>query len=116
MQGQLQELDESLALNQVGGDLDLLKEVVELFLDDYPGTIEKLRSAVASHDSKGVEHHAHSLKGSVTTFGANHAFEAAYELEKLGRIGDLTGSTGSLLRLEQALGALRPELLTLLTR
>jgi two-component system sensor histidine kinase/response regulator len=44
---QLQQLDESLALSRVGGDVELLKEVIELFLDDYPSTFEKIKSAVA---------------------------------------------------------------------
>jgi PAS domain S-box-containing protein len=113
---QLQQLDESLALSRVGGDVDLLKEVVELFLDDYPSTFEKIKGAVASRDATALEHHAHSLKGSVSTFGANRAFEAAFTLEKQGRSGDLTGAPDGLLELEKALEALRPELLLLPTK
>jgi CheY-like chemotaxis protein len=113
---QLQQLDESLALSRVGGDSELLKEVVELFLDDYPSTFEKIRSAVASRDASALEHHAHSLKGSVSTFGAGPAFEAAFALEKQGRSGDLTGVQDGLSRLEQALAALRPELVSLRSR
>jgi two-component system, sensor histidine kinase and response regulator len=107
---QLQQLDESLALSRVGGDVELLKEVIELFLDDYPSTFEKIKNAVAASDAGSLEHHAHSLKGSVSTFGAGRAFEAAFELEKKGRAGDLTGAQDGLCRLEQALEALRPEL------
>lgn len=110
---QLQQLDESLALSRVGGDLELLKEVVELFLEDYPSTFQQIRAAVATRDAKALEHHAHSLKGSVSTFGANRAFEAAFALEKQGRGGDLVGAQENLLRLEQALEALRPELVLL---
>jgi len=107
---QLRQLDESLALSRVGGDVELLKEVIELFLDDYPGTFEKIRNAVAASDVSALEHHAHSLKGSVSTFGANRAFEAAFALEKQGRSGDLRGAQEGLFQLEQALEALRPEL------
>jgi PAS domain S-box-containing protein len=113
---QLQQLDESLALTRVGGDLELLKEVVELFLDDYPSTFEKIKAAVAGRNATALEHHAHSLKGSVSTFGANRAFEAAFTLEKQGRSGDLTGAQEGLLQLEQALEALRPELVLLQTK
>jgi PAS domain S-box-containing protein len=107
---QLRQLDESLALSRVGGDVELLKEVIELFLDDYPSTFEKIRSAVAASDATALEHSAHSLKGSVSTFGANRAFEAAFTLEKQGRSKDLRGSQAGLFELEQALEALRPEL------
>jgi two-component system sensor histidine kinase/response regulator len=113
VEAQLRQLDESLALSRVGGDIELLKEVVELFLDDYPSTFEKIKSAVAARDASALEHHAHSLKGSVSTFGANRAFEAAFALEKQGRAGDLRGVQEGLFQLEQALEALRPELQSL---
>jgi PAS domain S-box-containing protein len=107
---QLRQLDEALAISRVGGDVDLLKEVVGLFLDDYPTTLEKIKSAVAAQDASALEHSAHSLKGSVSTFGAQRAFEAAFALEKQGRSGDLESASAGLLELEQALAALRPEL------
>ena len=116
VESQLQQLDEALALSRVGGDVELLKEVVELFLDDYPSTFEKIKGAVARRDATALEHAAHSLKGSVSTFGANRAFEAAFTLEKQGRSGDLTDAQDGLLQLEQALEALRPELLLLQTK
>jgi HPt (histidine-containing phosphotransfer) domain-containing protein len=107
---QLHQLDEALALSRVGGDYDLLREVVELFLGDYPRELDLIRTAVATRDATGVEHHAHSLKGSVCTFGASNAFEAALELEKKGRSGDLTNVEHGLSMLENALQELRPEL------
>src|ERR1700693_4562712 len=88
---QLLQLNESLALSGVGGDSDLLREVIELFLDDYPQALESIRSAVAAQDATALEHQAHSLKGSVSTFGARRAFEAALALEKQGRSKDLRG-------------------------
>src|SRR5947209_18634697 len=97
---QLQQLDEALALSRVGGDSDLLREVVDLFLDDFPNTLENIRSAVAAKDPTAVEHQAHSLKGSVSTFGARRAFEAALALEKIGRSKDLTGVENGLAQLE----------------
>jgi two-component system sensor histidine kinase/response regulator len=113
---QLQQLDEALALSRVGGDADLLREVIDLFLDDYPQAIESIRTAVAVHDASALEHHAHSLKGSVSTFGAARAFEAALELEKQGRSKDMTGVENSLGQLEEALQALIPELQSLQAR
>lgn len=113
---QLHQLDEALALSRVGGDRDLLKEVVELFLSDYPNTLDKIRDAVSAQDAHALEHHAHSLKGSVSTFGAQGAFDAALALERKGRNGDLAGIEEGLGRLESALGTLRPELETLQAR
>ena len=107
---QFAHLDETLALSRVGGDFELLREVVGLFLDDYPRALEKIRTAVAANDASGVEHNAHSLKGSVSTFGAKDVFEAALALEKLGRSGNLSGAQDGLRTLESALQDLRPDL------
>jgi CheY-like chemotaxis protein len=106
----MRQMDEALALSRVGDDVELLKEVIGLFLSDYPGTFEKIKSAVAEGDATALEHHAHSLKGSVSTFGAERAFEAAFALEKQGRSHDLRDVGDGLIALEQALQALRPEL------
>jgi HPt (histidine-containing phosphotransfer) domain-containing protein len=116
VQEQLHKLDEAVALSRVGGDVELLREVVGLFLDDYPQSLEMIRKAVAARDQTGLEQHAHSLKGSVSTFGAQEAFDAALELEKQGRTGDLTYASEGLRRLEEALIALRPELEALQTK
>ena len=107
---QLHRLDESVALSRVGGDIELLREVVGLFLDDYPQSLEMIRQAVAQGDQSSLERHAHSLKGSVSTFGAQEAFDAAQVLEKQGRTGDMSSAAEGLANLEQALINLRPEL------
>ena len=113
---QLHRLDESVALSRVGGDIELLREVVGLFLDDYPQSLDLIRQAVAQGDQSSLERHAHSLKGSVSTFGAQEAFDAAQVLEKQGRTGDLSQSQDGLAKLEQALINLRPELEALQTK
>lgn len=113
---QLCRLDESVALSRVGGDVELLREVVGLFLNDYPQSLDMIRDAVASGDQTSLERHAHSLKGSVSTFGAQEVFEAAFALEKQGRSGDLSSAPEGLHRLEQALNSLRPELEALQTK
>jgi two-component system, sensor histidine kinase and response regulator len=113
---QLQQLDESMALSRVGGDADLLCEVIDLFLDDYPHSLEKIREAVHTGDQSGVEQHAHSLKGSVSIFGAQAAVDAAFSLEKQGRSGDLNAAPDGLQRLEQALAHLKPELIAIKAR
>ena len=116
VQEQFVHLDEALALSRVGGDFELLREVAGLFLDDYPRALEKIRNAVAANDASGVEHNAHSLKGSVSTFGAQEVFETALALEKQGRGGNLAGAAEGLKKLEIALQALRPDLEALQAR
>jgi two-component system, sensor histidine kinase and response regulator len=102
--------DKEVALSRVGGDVELLKEIAVLFLDDYPKSLKELREAVAARDAKRVERSAHGLKGSVSNFGARPAVDAAFELESMGRAQQLFEVERVLCSLELALAALRPEL------
>lgn len=102
--------DKAVALSRVGGDVELLKEIAELFLDDYPKSLNELREAVEARDPKRVERSAHGLKGSVSNFGARPAVDAALKLETMGRAQKLVEVEQVLNSLELALAALRPEL------
>jgi two-component system sensor histidine kinase/response regulator len=103
-------LNRELALARVGGDAELLKEIGELFLEEYPRALADLRKAVDSGDADGVERAAHGLKGSVANFGAQTVVEAATMLEEMGRGHRLEEVEQVLRTLDLALAALRPEL------
>ncbi len=103
-------LDRQVALSRVGGDVELLKEIAVLFLEDYPKSLADLRDAAARADAKALERAAHGLKGSVANFGAAAAFEAARTLEELGRARNLAPAAAVIAQLEQALAVLRIEL------
>ncbi len=102
--------DKEVALSRVGGDVELLKEIAVLFLDDYPKSLNELREAVQAGDARRVERSAHGLKGSVSNFGAAPAVNAALQLETMGRAQKLVEVEQVLRTLELALAALRPEL------
>ena len=102
--------DKAVALSRVGGDVELLKEIAILFLDDYPKSLSELREAIDTGDAKRVERSAHGLKGSVSNFGARPAVDAAMQLETMGRAQQLVEVEQVLRTLELALAALRPEL------
>ena len=106
--------DRQFALSRVGGDEELLKEIAAVFLEDYPNSIREIRSAITAGDAKRLENSAHTLKGSVSTFGARGAVESASRLEQLGRSQRVEAYAEALLALEQALSALHPELEALL--
>jgi two-component system sensor histidine kinase/response regulator len=103
-------LDRPLALSRVGGDTELLKEIAQLFIDEYPRVLGELREAIAHRDAKAIERTAHGLKGSVANFGASAAVEAACRLETMGREQQLAEVSHVIHTLELALAALRPEL------
>jgi HPt (histidine-containing phosphotransfer) domain-containing protein len=103
-------LDKNIALSRVGGDAELLREIARLFLAEYPATLCELKRAAAAEDGGALERHAHSLKGSVSTFADGDVIDAALALEEKGRRGALDGVDEDLWRLETELERLRPEL------
>jgi HPt (histidine-containing phosphotransfer) domain-containing protein len=110
---QLVNLNKALALERLGGDEQLLAEIAGLFLDHYPSLMEQIRDAVSRRDAGALHHAAHTLKGSVANFYAQAAVESAYQLECMGRAGDLAGAEDPLAALEQQLRSLEPALVAL---
>jgi two-component system, sensor histidine kinase and response regulator len=106
-------LDRELALSRVGGDAELLKEIAELFLTEYPKILRELHAAVAHSDARKLERTAHGLKGSVSNFGAGLAVEAARRLEAMGRAQQFDEVAQVIRSLELALAALHSELAAL---
>ena len=73
----------------VGGDEKLLREVVQVFLEDSPGKLSALAVALAAQDANGLALAAHGLKGSAAALGARPASDAAAHLEALARSRNL---------------------------
>jgi two-component system, sensor histidine kinase and response regulator len=90
------------ALERVGGDAALLAEVADIFVAECGRLLTSAREAVARGDAEAIVRAAHTLKGSVGTFCAQEASDAAKHLEMLARAGDLTGAPAAWAALEQA--------------
>ena len=83
--------DHAKFLDSIGGDVELVKNLVRLFLDqDCPRLLSELQEAVAKRDSDAIASAAHGLKGLVGEFFAQSAYDAALELEIIGRDADLS--------------------------
>jgi HPt (histidine-containing phosphotransfer) domain-containing protein len=98
------------ALARVDGDKELLCEMAELFLEEYPRFLSQIREAVANQDPQTLAYAAHTLKGSAGNFAAASTFEAALALERMGRQGDVSHAPAALAQLETALAKLTPAL------
>lgn len=101
-------LDRAVLLERVGGDLELLWEMIRLFLEECPRFMAALAEAASRRDPRGLERAAHALKGSVSNFAAAPATAAALRLEQMGRQGDLTQASEALAALERELERLKP--------
>ena len=97
------EMDLSRAMDAVDGDTELLRELVEEFIEEIPKQMADLRDVLAEGDADQVERKAHSLKGAVGNFGAVTVFDLAYELENRGREHRLDGADAVLDQLEHEL-------------
>jgi CheY-like chemotaxis protein len=84
-------IDKETLLKAFDGDWNFLKEVVDVFLSDYPRLLDDLRRAHKESDSATLMRAAHSLKGMMKNFQAEPAAEAAFELEKKGKEDNFDG-------------------------
>jgi two-component system, sensor histidine kinase and response regulator len=73
----------------VGGDRQLLVELIDLFLEQIPTLLHQIDDAIAGGDDVGLRRSAHTLKGSLATFAADEAMDAAQALERIGASGEL---------------------------
>jgi signal transduction histidine kinase/HPt (histidine-containing phosphotransfer) domain-containing protein len=94
-------VDLSAAMRAVEDDQALLRELVHLFLQDYPSRMAVLREAIRSGDAGNVAHAAHHLKGALGVVGAPVAATLASELELMGCAGELEEAFHMLQQLER---------------
>jgi HPt (histidine-containing phosphotransfer) domain-containing protein len=95
-------LDLNAALKALEGDRELLRRIAQIFLVQSPKLLEDVRDAVARGDAVALELAAHKVRGSLTNFGSRKAHDAAWRLEQMGRVGDLTGGLEAQSELESA--------------
>ena len=103
-------LDRSGALERVGGDEDLLNELLSMLLEQARTGLADLAQAIREGDARGVERGAHSLKGAAASLGAERFRQRAWELETIGRSGDLAAAPAALKRLADEEQVLRSAL------
>ncbi len=86
------EVDWRQALESVDGDVDLLKVVVEAFIEEGPKLFARVEQAVHDSDADALRQAAHALKGSVRMLGETPSGELAQRLENSGRDGHCQGA------------------------
>ena len=75
------------ALQQSGGDDELLGELLEIHLAEVPKLVLDFGDALESEDYKSIEERAHRLKGSMGLLCAQKAKDAALSLERCAKAG-----------------------------
>jgi CheY-like chemotaxis protein/HPt (histidine-containing phosphotransfer) domain-containing protein len=70
-------------------DAELVEVIIPAFLEHFPKDCAQLRAGLAAGDADMVMRVSHSMRGSLSAFGADPATRRAKELEALARAGDL---------------------------
>jgi CheY-like chemotaxis protein/HPt (histidine-containing phosphotransfer) domain-containing protein len=102
--------DKACFLSRLEGDESLGKEIIEMFLQEYPKLLEGVRRAVEQRNAALLERAAHSLKGSVSDLAAPQSLDCARSLEQMAKKRDWEGARAALVNLEVALDHLVREL------
>lgn len=98
------------AIDRLGGDIELYRDLVKCFLDDTSSLFPKIRAAIDSGDPDGVHRGGHSLKGLAGSCGAMGVSDAAGLVEQLGREKRLSEIEAAWNRLRHVFEATRTEL------
>jgi two-component system, sensor histidine kinase len=98
--------DSGVALIRTGHDLELLAELIEIFLADCPWRMAEIQEAIALSDAQGLERSAHKLKGAAAVFDARSVVETAEQLEILGRRNDVSAARELLSDLDRQIATL----------
>jgi two-component system, sensor histidine kinase and response regulator len=78
-------VDWNFLMSQVDDNLEVIQDLIDSFELDSKARLEKINEAISSKDAALLGQAAHSLKGSISNFSKNIAFEHALQLEIMGR-------------------------------
>ena len=104
----------SEALEFLGGEEDLLLELIEILAGQLDADVERVRASLAGGDTEEVVAEAHRLKGAVGAIAGKRLAAVAQELEDLAASGTLDGADKILERVSEEAVLLRAALETAL--
>jgi HPt (histidine-containing phosphotransfer) domain-containing protein len=108
-------IDRRVALERMGGDPQLLREVARLFSEHAPLWLEQSAAALKAGDTKTLKRLSHTIKTSADNLGARVIVETAQSIENLAGQNELDDAQTALERLDQELRQMLKEVLELAT-
>ena len=76
------------ALSMMDDDFSLFREIVNIYLTDYPRYLDKLEEAIVRQDTDNIRHYAHTIKGMLSVFVVPEIADRAAMIEMEG--GDVS--------------------------
>ena len=86
-------------------DPNFLRELIDLFLEDFPARVAEIERALASKDAVLLTRSAHTIKGSSGNFGAARLARVAREMELQGQTSAFDAAASSLVSLRAEFAA-----------
>lgn len=103
-------IDLSGALRRLRGDNDLLLELINFFLEDYPQVAADLHRAARENRGDDLALAAHSMKGLAANFDAQQVVETAGAIEQHAKGGNLASAAELIPSLDAAIERLSADL------
>jgi CheY-like chemotaxis protein/nitrogen-specific signal transduction histidine kinase/HPt (histidine-containing phosphotransfer) domain-containing protein len=91
------------AVSEFEGDKEFLLEILAGFFDNVKAQFYTIQQAIKDGDSEVVGREAHSIKGGAANLTATDLSKVSFELENIGKSGDLTKADETLARLKTEL-------------
>ncbi len=82
-------IDESRLMAEFGGDLEILAELRDLFMEHVPPLFQEIEDAVNSGNAEDIVQNTHSLKGACATYGAPRLAAVCKSAELAARVGNV---------------------------
>lgn len=92
--------------DRLGGDADLARELVDIFLAEYPVLVQAIRTAIDHGDGPAVRRAAHALRGAIANFIDDGPTATALAIEQAGESSRLDAVPPLLRQLEREIHAL----------
>ncbi|RLD44755.1 MAG: hypothetical protein DRI86_06685 [Bacteroidetes bacterium] len=73
-------------------DNEIVVEIIDIFLNEYPERIEALNASIKNVDYDSLKFNSHSIKGVVANFVAPSVEQQAKELEIMGSDKNMEGA------------------------
>jgi HPt (histidine-containing phosphotransfer) domain-containing protein len=89
------------AIDEFGGDKELLAEVISGFTAKVIEQIGTIREALSCGDAETVRNEAHTIKGGAANLTAENLAKSAFDLESKAKSGELDGAGEILDNLER---------------
>lgn len=99
--------DQESVLERVGGDMEFLKELVDLFMSDYPEKLAQISKGIKEKDFKTISETGHSLKSASGNLSLTRVYDLSFKIEIMGKEGKIQDIEKAYNELEEELGKIK---------